>query len=224
MCGRYTRHATWEQLHTLYSIHDAAPPPNTFGANYNVAPTTENPILINEDGRNKLVMARWWFHMPWAKRFESSPKYSMFNARTDRLKNSKAYWSAFSKGQRCLVSMNGFYEWVKQDDGKQCTLIEVEEEPLYSMAGIYSRHDAIPDKDGYPVNYTFTIFTTEPNETFVTYHNRMPRPVPAGDYALWMDPSRSAEDAYAYLQPLDEDSEQMHWKFTTVKKPGPISN
>lgn len=218
MCGRYSHKLTWQEIHDLYSIHEAGPPPNSYRENSNVAPTVAAPILIREDDEEKVVMARWWFQPDWAKAFDT--KFNMFNARTDKLQQSKAYLPAFKRGQRCLVPMNGFYEWVGPKGSKQCHFIEVEEQSAYSMAGIFNRHSNLLDKDGNAVEYTFTIFTTEPCASFKPYHHRMPRPVPTGEYGRWMDIDMTPEQAFNYLRPLNEEQDNMHWRFTAVAGPG----
>ncbi|WP_417464332.1 SOS response-associated peptidase [Kordiimonas sp.] len=221
MCGRLSHEMSWRQIHDLYSLTDPDMVPNSHQSNLNAAPTALLPILINEDGENKVVQARWWFHLDWAKSFDHNAKYAMFNARTDRLKDSKAYRPAFERGQRCLVPVNGFYEWRAEGGAKkQCYLIDIEEDWRFSLAGLFNRHKGIPDKDGMPVNYTFTIFTTEPNESFSAFHSRMARPVPQRDYSYWMDPALSPQQAFDFLRPMDEDRDGMTWEFHAVEKPG----
>ncbi|WP_420429104.1 SOS response-associated peptidase [Kordiimonas sp.] len=211
---------SWRQIHDLYSLTDPDMVPNSHKANLNAAPTSVLPILINEGGESKVVQARWWFHVDWAKAFDHSAKYAMFNARTDRLKDSRAYRPAFERGQRCLVPVNGFYEWTGPKGDRQCWLIDIEEDWSFSLAGLYNRHENMFDKDGMPVEYTFTLFTTEPNESFKAYHNRMARPVPQHDYYYWMDPTLSTEQAFDFLRPMDEKLDRMTWEFHAVDKPG----
>lgn len=212
---------SWREIWELYMLTAPYMKPNSHQANLNVAPTAVMPILVNEDGEKKVVMARWWFHPDWSRSFDHNSKFSMFNARTDRLEGSKAFRPAFERGQRCLVPVTGFYEW--RDEGgtkKQCYLIDIEEDWRFSLAGLYNRHKAMEDKDGMPVEYTFTIFTTEPNESFSAYHNRMARPVPTNDYDFWMDEGTSPASAFDYLRPMNEERDGMTWDFHAVEKPG----
>lgn len=222
MCGRYSHKMTWQEIHDLYSIHDAAPPPNSYKENRDTRPTVAAPILVHEDSKPKVVMARWWFQPDWAKAFDT--KFSMFNARTDKLLQSKAYLPAFKRGQRCLVPMDGFYEWTGPKDNRQCHWIQMEGGAPYSLAGIYNRHNGLLDKDGNAVEYSFTIFTTEPCPSFKPYHHRMVRPVPQAEYSTWMDPAMGHAAAFEYLRPMDETRDNMHWRFTAIDTPGAQGN
>ena len=55
MCGRFTQHLSWAELHRLT---DLIGQPRNFGPRYNIAPTTRIEV-IRPAGGNELVPMRW---------------------------------------------------------------------------------------------------------------------------------------------------------------------
>lgn len=67
-----------------------------------------------------LASMRWGLVPAWFK--ESDPSkmhYSTSNCRSESLLQKKSYKDPLLKGQRCVVLADGFYEWKKQEKGKQ---------------------------------------------------------------------------------------------------------
>src|SRR3954451_16170385 len=57
MCGRFTQHYTWAEVHAFLSVLG---PPRNLQPHYNIAPTrTIDVIRLNQDGKRALVPMRW---------------------------------------------------------------------------------------------------------------------------------------------------------------------
>ncbi|WP_061712358.1 SOS response-associated peptidase [Kocuria palustris] len=125
MCGRYV---IARAAGDLMADVDAAPGEHFQGedldelrANWNVAPTTEVPIVLErlDDGQvlRELHVARWGLVPSWAK--EISVGARMFNARSETAAEKPSFRAAVKK-RRCAIPANGYYEWRKRlgPDGK----------------------------------------------------------------------------------------------------------
>ena len=81
MCGRFTQHYSWEEVHAFLSVFG---PPRNLRPRYNIAPTTTIDVIrLNQDGKRELVPMRWGLIPGWWKK---SPKEmpATFNARAAR--------------------------------------------------------------------------------------------------------------------------------------------
>ncbi len=56
MCGRFTQHLSWEELHRLAGL--IGQPPN-LAPRYNIAPTTRIEVIRPAEGGNELTPMRW---------------------------------------------------------------------------------------------------------------------------------------------------------------------
>lgn len=97
------------------------------------------------------------------------------NAKIETIKEKPAYRNNYNK--RCLVLVNGFYEWKWLDDKgkeKHKHFLSIKNQEIFSLGGIYSNWT---DKEtGEEIN-TFSIVTTQANELMTEIHNtkhRMP--------------------------------------------------
>ena len=61
MCGRFTQHYTWTEVHAFLSVFGAA---RNLQPRYNIAPTTMIDVVrLGADGHRELLSMRWaWCH------------------------------------------------------------------------------------------------------------------------------------------------------------------
>ena len=105
MCGRFN--VTSDPLSRLLMELLGMPHPGP--DNFNAAPTESIVVArLGEDGAPELVPMRWWLTPFWAK--EMSTRYSMFNAKSEKVHQSPAFREPF-RNRRCVVPVSGFYEW-----------------------------------------------------------------------------------------------------------------
>ncbi|KAK5628560.1 hypothetical protein RRF57_004275 [Xylaria bambusicola] len=74
----------------------------------------------NSDLRYKLQTMKWGLIPFWTKR---NPGYGSMmktiNCRDDSLAQSGGMWSSMKGKKRCIVIVQGFYEWLKKDGGRE---------------------------------------------------------------------------------------------------------
>ena len=108
MCGRFTRHYTWEELVRLYRLTST---PANIQPSYNVCPTdTVDTVRASGDGKRELVPMRWGL-IPWHwKKPLKEMKLATFNARVETVAAKPMFRDAF-KRRRCVIPASGYYEW-----------------------------------------------------------------------------------------------------------------
>ncbi len=216
MCGRFAlaqpvpqyRSAVREQLPDNREP-TPAPDADDYYPSYNLAPQTRCPVVRREltwerDRRlastknpsaeqkqhQIIIQTMRWGLIP---RFHKKPPsyseaYKTINARDDTiLSPQRSMWHPLVHSQRCVVFVQGFYEWQKKGDGDKVERIPHfvgMTEPghgredktgkgkrLMPLAGLYERVRF--DGEDKPL-YTFTIVTTASNDQLGFLHDRMP--------------------------------------------------
>lgn len=106
--------------------------------------------------------------------------------------------------QRCLLPINGFFEWRDFNKTKYPYLIQLKNEEIFSLGCIY---DSWIDQSTGEIRNTFTIITTVANPLMEKIHNlkkRMPLIINKEDEALWIDKNLSKQNTLKLIKPFDE--------------------
>jgi putative SOS response-associated peptidase YedK len=193
MCGRFVSASSPERIAEYFG---AAFEGETLGENYNVAPTNDiYAVVAGPDGEPRLEVFHWGLIPVWAKDIKVG--YKMINARAETVASKSVYKSALKK-KRCLIPMDGFYEWKAGEPGGPVTkagkpakqpmfINRLDGEPL-AVAGLWS---AWRDPAGDPTAdwlHSATIVTTSANATMAPIHDRMPVILPRSVWDEWLDP------------------------------------
>ncbi len=189
MCGRFEIHSAIEIIAEVFGIDEWD---IEYKPNYNVAPTHDIVIAI-EDGKRKLIKSRWGFLPSWSK--DPADGYKMINARAEPVSEKPSFKHAFQT-QRCLVLVDGFFEWRKEGKEKKPYLIRMTSGKPYALAGLYNIWKSPKGEE----ICTNTIITTKSNDLIMEIHDRMPVILPPDKYAMWLD--RSNTDISSLLQLL----------------------
>jgi putative SOS response-associated peptidase YedK len=216
MCGRFVSASDPEQIAAYF---DTAPPETELGPSFNVAPTTDvYAIVEGPDGTRQLQVFHWGLIPVWAKDVKIGQK--MINARAETLASKGAYKADFRK-HRCLIPMDGFYEWHKVADRKTKQpyfVHRMDGEPL-AVAGLWSMwRDKAAGPDA-PWLHSCTVVTTEANDTMAKIHDRMPVILPASAWPTWLDADNDDIEALQkLLTPAPNELLTMHPISTDVNK------
>jgi putative SOS response-associated peptidase YedK len=213
MCGRYYNRRQKQEIAERLRARKVFEAP--YAPDYNIAPTTFQPIVRQErdsDDR-ELVLARWGMVPFFAKSLADFKGFSTFNARAETILTS-ATWRGPFKTRRCLVPVDGFYEWKKLDDSKKPTkqpfAISLKSGEPMALAGLWDAWKE-PKKTVQDVDtwlQSFAIITTEANEIMSSIHNRMPVILPEHDWKRWLDRDIEAPPPIDLLRPFDSDAMQ----------------
>ncbi len=192
MCGRLVQsvapHRIAEEFF-LDTVPDVLP-------RFNIAPTQDIiAVLANADCDGRQVnVFRWGLVPHWATNTDNAPH--LINARCETVHQKSSFKESF-QFRRCLIPVNGFYEWQKRSDGKQPYLFQPRDKSLFALAGIWDRWEY----PGGNVLKSCTILTTVANKVMRPIHHRMPVIVNADHWDLWL---QTPADEVESLQPLFE--------------------
>ncbi|MFC4602488.1 SOS response-associated peptidase [Rhodococcus kronopolitis] len=208
MCGRYATTVDPALLAVELDAIDETrsgtrvPEERHEAANYNVAPT--DPVLAvvsrhsrehpDDAPRRRIRRMRWGLVPSWTKADEQGrPVRSapLINARADTAASKPAFRTALTR-TRCLVPMDGWYEWVLEPSaaGKAVKvpyfMTPTDGSRLYA-AGLWSVwHDRAASSSS-PL-LSCTILTTDAVGELTGVHDRMPLVLGDGQWDRWLDP------------------------------------
>jgi len=193
MCGRVDIHTPPSELARVLEAQLAAGVDPEGKPSFNVAPSRAVPAVVADDDKHRVLdVFRWGLVPHWAK----DPKigYKMINARAETAPTKSAYRQALAR-RRCLVVVDGFYEWAVPDptDPKRKVPFyfkRADGAPI-TFAGLYETWwDKSRSKEPDPESFlqTCVIITTDAGVDMEGVHDRMPVIVEAADRALWLDP------------------------------------
>ena len=171
MCGRYVRRSDKQKIAEWFHARPEPaelPVPET---DYNVAPTTQQPIIrqSKETNEREMVLARWGLVPFFTRELAEIKGFSTINARAETIATS-GIWREPMKKRRCIIPASAFYEWPKKGKPpKQPYAFEISSGNLFGFAGLW---DAWKDKDGHWLQ-SFAIVTIEANELMSRIHPRM---------------------------------------------------
>lgn len=186
------------------------------GPRWNVAPS--RPLLVALTRRPQvdadvdtapervLTVLRWGLVPRWAK----DPRIGnrMINARAETVADKPAFRTLLTR-HRCLVAVDGFYEWRRRPRGEAGAggstpyyFARADGDPLL-LAGLWDVWQ-VPGGDGDPDSRlrTCTVITTASGPDVAAVHDRMPVVVATGDVDRWLDPGEhDADRLVPLLQP-----------------------
>ena len=219
MCGRASLTKTEHELEqrfnaTFYSedIERYNPLPN-----FNMAPGQFHPVLTN-DRPDEFHYLKWGLVPFWAK--DEKTGYQLINARAETLIEKPAFKGAF-KNRRCLIPLDGFYEWQRQKSGLNLPYrFVLQHKEVFAVAGIWESWEK-------PVGTTlhsFSIITVRANKTVGKLHGRMPAILFPSDEHLWLENDIPMQDLMQLLKPFPEDlifGYPVSTKVNSVRNNGP---
>lgn len=156
-------------------------------AKYNLAPTQRAAVVLDAAGNLKTAKLRFGLIPPWAKDMKLA--YSTINARVETVATKPAFRAAFKAPRRCLIPMQGYYEWREEGGGKQPYFIQPQHGAMLYAGGLWEPRHALQaeDEDG-----SFAIITHDAQEIASEVHDRMP---------IFLDPALA--DAWMRAAPDD---------------------
>jgi len=199
MCGRFAVTLPTEAMAQLF----AATPSNDLlgGENYNVCPTAEIAVVTSQDGLRRLRPMRWGFVPSWYKTPSDGPL--LINARAETIAEKPAFREA-CRARRCLIVVDGFYEWRAEADGKQPFYLSRRDGGPMVMAAIWQDWAHADQRLS-----SCALVTASANADLAPIHHRMPVILEKNDWALWLG---EAGHGAARLMQAGPSGRLHHWK------------
>lgn len=178
MCGRFSlAYEDWGEMLDYWGVQNAefVQPPR-----YNVAPGQEIAAIIGASSGRRVGLLKWGLVPNFAK--DTKTSMQSINARLETV-NEKPMFRRLVARKRCLIPADGFFEWKRQEGGKEPYRIVVKDRPFFGLAGLY---DTFINPAGERLS-TCLILTTRPNPLMAEIHNRMPVILSREAEAVWLD-------------------------------------
>ena len=193
MCGRYTLSTPAGRLAEEFQLDSTV----EITPSYNVAPTQQVAAVLEDEGGRRLEMLRWGLVPSWAEDPEIGAR--MINARSETAPEKPSFRSAFRR-RRCLIAADGFYEWKRENGGKQPYYFRMHDGRPFAFAGLWESWEK-----GDGVLRTCAILTTRANSVLQDIHDRMPVILPHDAYNAWLDPDADREELGELMVPYSYD-------------------
>lgn len=192
----------------------------------NLAPTQVALVAVHESDGARLEAMRWGLIPPWAK--DKSIGAKLANARAETIDEKPSFRQPFRR-RRCLLPVDGYYEWESRPSGKQPVYYSMRDGDLFCLAGLWETWTT-PEQTDEPelpglgqaqaeTLCTFTVITTTPNRLAKRVHDRMPVIVHPADYDRWLSAESQAADLKQLLQPFDDESMRGHYVTPLMNNP-----
>jgi putative SOS response-associated peptidase YedK len=208
MCGRFTLTSDPPSWHAEFGIEL----PADYRPRYNIAPT--QPVLAIVAGKEgwRTATLSWGLVPFWARDRKDAAK--RINARAESLLEKPIFREAFER-HRCLIPVDGFYEWEKVGKQSRPLLIRRRDGRPFTLAGIWARWYEQPDT---PL-YTCSIITTRPGPSLGSIHDRTPVILEPHDRATWLDRAADPGRLQQLLASGPEDELEWFHVSTLVNSP-----
>ena len=193
MCGRYTLSTPAGRLAEEFQLDSTVEIPPS----YNVAPTQQVAAVLEDEEGRRLEMLRWGLVPSWADDPDIGAR--MINARSETAPEKPSFRRAF-RGRRCLIAADGFYEWKREDGGKQPYYFRMQDGRPFAFAGLWESWEK-----GDGELRTCAILTTRANSVLEEIHDRMPVILPSDAYDAWLDPDADREELGELMIPYPGD-------------------
>ncbi|KXP07883.1 SOS response-associated peptidase [Tsukamurella pseudospumae] len=212
MCGRYAVTTDPALLAGEIDAVDETAGVELDVPGYNVAPTTSIVTVVARHSREqpddaptrRLRAMRWGLLPHWQKSLSGPP---LFNARAESVAEKPAFRTAI-KNKRCLIPMDGWYEWqVLDPDGKK-----PRKQPMYLtpqdgtrmyIAGLWSVWRPADAGLDVPPVLSATVLTTDSVGPLRAVHDRMPLVLTPELFDQWLDPDGPVDPALLLPPALD---------------------
>ena len=164
------------------------------------------PVFKND----AVEICEWGLIPSFAKSEEKAKELAnmTLNARSDTIHQKPSFKNSIKKN-RCILPLDGFYEWQHNGKLKQPYYIYPSDETVFYLGCIYN-------------NNTFSIITTDANPLMANIHNtkkRMPLILPKSSIETWVDPTTDIALVDQMMQPYSTELMSAHTISTDAGNP-----
>ena len=161
MCGRFINLTKTSSLKKKFDI---VSPQTKDLRSYNISPSQTSNIIFKKNIIN-IDESKWGYSFFDKK---NNQEKNIINSRIETINNKVLFKESYYK-RKCIIPLNGYYEWSLIDNNKIPFFIHIPPcEPMY-LAGIWKYINF--KKDDQKV---FTIITKNANDNIRKIHHRMP--------------------------------------------------
>ncbi|MEY4730497.1 MAG: hypothetical protein RL020_1655, partial [Pseudomonadota bacterium] len=136
MCGRIVQKTPPKEIALRFGVPDTnIRSTENFNPRYNIAPSLQiQAVRLMPNGERELLALTWGLLPSWAK--ESKISFATSNARAETVAEKPTFRNAF-KSRRCLIPVDGYYEWHATPTIKQPWYISAKDDQPLALAGLW---------------------------------------------------------------------------------------
>ncbi|MCC7460211.1 MAG: SOS response-associated peptidase [Proteobacteria bacterium] len=180
MCGRFSCGSLTFQK-SLLDIGVTNVSAYPFQPQFNIGPTDTHPVILKNRDRIVVQPGVWGISLSWSK----NPNQKVHNAKLETVVGKLLFKKAFLN-QRCLIPVDGFYEWKTEGKGKQPYWFSLENEAVFFLAGIYFVEEG---------KLHFVVLTQESKQPVASIHHRQPVIVESQNAHDWLTKAGNVDPA-----------------------------
>ena len=162
MCGRF---ASYKNLNKLKNIFDVINSDFNITQSYNVSPGQDVNIILSYKFENYLLPSNWGYNFINSK---TQNNQSVINSRIETINSKLLFKDSFLK-RKCIIPVNGYFEWSQHEGEKKPYFIQLGDGELIYLAGVWRKEKYNDDK-----RRVFSIITKAANSKINKIHHRMP--------------------------------------------------
>ena len=195
MCGRMVLTRSAAELAQVFEASDIEDDVAS-APRYNVAPSQSVSVVREEDGIRRVVALSWGLIPFWAK--ERGSIKPMINARAETAATKPSFRAAFKK-RRCLVPIDGFYEWARKAKPGESEsgvvpgpyYFRASDQTVLAIAALW---ESWIDRENGEVVESCALLTVGANTLMSPIHHRMPVVLAPGDWEMWLNSKEKDPD------------------------------
>lgn len=207
MCGRFGLFARLDAIEDHYDAEFTF----EYEPRYNIAPEGSGIAAVKNESPDEINNLQWGLLPRCVDDPDDFP--NLINARAESVANKSSFKDAFKK-RRCLIPANNFYEWTGRKGARRPFSIGVEEQELFSMAGIWETWR----NNGTEVQ-SVAIITTDANDVVAELHDRMPVILDGEEEEAWLE-TKDENALHELLYPYPAEDTRSYEVATAVNNPG----
>lgn len=208
MCGRLVITSSAQDIAEHFGSVVINELSNTGTPNFNVAPTSRLLSLRRKGDGSALEELHWGMRPLWQSQFEG--RAPVINARAETI-HEKPMFRDLIEGGRCVVAVNGYYEWLTTHHAQQKIpyFISSKDIGLINMCALW--HTRLVGNEA--VNEV-VIITVAANESLTSIHHRMPAILENVNVNAWL--AGSVDESVQLLQSWAGDPLQIREVSTRI--------
>ena len=162
MCGRFVSYKNLNKIKNIFNVSNSD---FNITQSYNISPGQDVNIILSYKFENYLLSSNWGYNFINTK---TQNNQTVINSRIETINSKLLFKDSFLK-RKCIIPVNGYFEWSQQEGEKKPYFIQLGAGELIYLAGVWRKEKYNDDK-----RRVFSIITKAANSKINKIHHRMP--------------------------------------------------
>ena len=184
MCARITQNITVGTLSEVFALQAGEDRPLT-EPTWNGPPAGRYTLCRQGRRGRELAAAEWGLRPRWMR----DGDFRAVNARSETAHEKPSFREAF-RGRRCILPVNGWYEWPRGNRGQAPFHISASDGDIVLLAALWEPAGLTARGD------SFAVLTTEPRSELARIHHRQPTVLARTEIDAWLSTATPTRDVF----------------------------